>query len=82
MEDLKNTLKESLEFYLGQEKAIISRLAILPKGNIKKKNIKGEAYYYLQYRKGRRVVDEYIGKKIPDTIIEQLQRRKQLEMTH
>lgn len=79
MEDLKNTLKESLEFYLGQEKAIISRLAILPKGNIKKKNIKGEAYYYLQYRKGRRVVDEYIGKKIPDTIIEQLQRRKQLE---
>ena len=79
MEDLKNTLKESLEFYLGQEKAIIARLAILPKGNIKKKNIKGEVYYYLQYRKGRRVIDEYIGKKIPELLTEQLKQRKHLE---
>lgn len=79
MEDLKNTLKESLEFYLEQEKAIISRLAMLPKGNIKGKNIKGVTYYYLQYRKGKQVVDEYIGKKIPELLVEKQKQKKQLE---
>lgn len=80
MEDLKNTLKESLEFYLEQEKTIISRLALLQKGNIKRKNIKGETYYYLQYRKGLRVIDEYIGKEIPDRLLEQKKQKKQLEL--
>jgi hypothetical protein len=37
MEDLKNVLKENLEFYLEQEKIIVSRLSVLPKGRIKER---------------------------------------------
>lgn len=79
MEDLKNVLKESLEYYIDQEKIIVSRLSVLAKGRIKKKNINGDTYYYLQYRKSSKVVDQYIGKKIPEGLSEDLTERKQLE---
>jgi hypothetical protein len=80
MEDLKNVLKENLGYYIDQEKIITSRLSVLPKGRIKEKNISGDTYYYLQYRKGSRVIDQYIGKEIPEPLSENLKERKQLEI--
>ena len=79
MEDLKNVLKESLEYYQEQEKIIISRLSLSPKGRFKKKKIGKDIYYYLQYRKGKKIIDEYIGKKIPKDLEDQLKQRKKLE---
>jgi len=79
MEDLKNTLKESLEYYKEQEKQISARISTLPKGNIKKKVINNNTYYYLQYRKSKKVVDKYIGKIIPDKLKYEINERKKLE---
>ena len=79
MEDLKNILKDSLEYYQEQEKIIVSRLSLLPKGRFKEKKIKDETYFYLQYRKGNKVIDKYVGKKIPKGLKEKIQKRKSLE---
>ena len=79
MDDLKNVLHESLAYYMEQEKAIVSRLALLPKGKIRKKKINTRDYYYLQFRKGEKVVDTYLGKTIPDDIQHQLAQRDKLE---
>jgi len=79
MEDLKNVLKENFEYYLEQETIIAARLSLLPKGRIKEKIINGDTYYYLQYRKGKKVIDEYIGKKIPGNLSEHLKERKKME---
>ncbi len=79
MKDLENTLKETIEYYKEQERYLIARLSLLPKGRIKKKIVNNDVYYYLQYRKGNRVVDEYIGKEIPAELIEKLEERKSLE---
>ncbi len=79
MEDLKDVLKENLEFYLEQEKIIAARLSLLPKGRIKKKEVNGGPYYYLRYRKGKKVVDDYIGKEVPEHLPENLEERKKLE---
>ncbi|MEN8155151.1 MAG: GSU2403 family nucleotidyltransferase fold protein [Acidobacteriota bacterium] len=79
MDDLRNVLKESKEFYKDQKKTLIARISILPKGNIKKKIIKDKTYYYLQYRKGSKVMQEYLGKIIPDKLKEDLALRKQLQ---
>ena len=38
-------------------------LAILPKGKLSERVIKGNIYYYLKYRKGKKVVSEYIRKE-------------------
>lgn len=72
-------IQETLEFYKGQEKQIIASLTALPKGRIRKKKINRDSYYYLQYRKSGNVVDEYIGKKIPEDLIQDLEKRKRLE---
>lgn len=79
MEDLENVLKESLEYYQEQERIIISKLSLLPKGRIKKKVVNANIYYYLQYRKMDKVIDEYLGKKIPEQLKNDLQIRTKLE---
>lgn len=38
-------------------------LAELPKGTISEKQVKGNTYYYLKYREGKKIVSKYIGKK-------------------
>jgi len=79
MKDLKNMLEETVEFYREQERSIISALGSLPKGRIKKKKKGKRIYYYLQYRKEGKLVDEYIGKEVPQELLEALEKRKKLE---
>lgn len=56
-------------------------LEALPKGSVKPKKVNGKTYYYLIFRKGKKVITKYIGKNeellIP--VKEQLERRKQVE---
>lgn len=79
MKDLENILKENIEFYKEQERNVVARLALLPKGSIQKKVVNKEIYYYLRYRKGKRVLDEYIGKNVPEELVKKLEERKRLE---
>jgi hypothetical protein len=80
MQDLRNTLEESLIFYREQENQISARLALLPKGRIKSKKIGKTTYHYLQYRKGPSTKTDYIGKKIPPELLERLKERVRLEI--
>jgi len=70
MEDIKNILQENLAYYLEQKKIIVSRLSVLPRGKVKEKKINGDTYFYLQSRQAGRVVDEYIGKTVPQDLQE------------
>jgi hypothetical protein len=79
MEDLKDTLSENAEFYREQERKITAQLALLPKGRIRSKKIGGEVYCYLQYRKGRSVKTDYIGKEVPRELHDSLAERARLE---
>jgi len=65
---LKGILKESKDYYLQLEKKIRARLEGLPKGSVKKRKIGGKSYYYLQNRKGAKVVHKYLGKNEPKEI--------------
>ena len=63
MKVLKGILSESKEYYLDVKKRIQKRLAKLPKGSIKKRNISGKRYYYIQIRKDKKIKHEYLGKE-------------------
>lgn len=54
-------------------------LAELPKGTISEKQVKGNTYYYLKYRDGKRVVSKYIGKKDINELKQQIDRRRHIE---
>jgi hypothetical protein len=79
MQDLRNTLTETLAFYREQEKQLSARIALLPKGRIRSKTIGRDVYYYLQYRKGRSIRSDYLGKKIPRELRDRLDERLRLE---
>lgn len=79
MRDLSESQRENIDYFRRQAELITARLALLPKGAIKTKKIGQETFYYLQYRLGRKVKDDYIGKKIPRSLRDKLAERKRLE---
>jgi hypothetical protein len=79
MDDLRNALKDNVAFYGDQERKISARLALLPKGLIRARVIGGESYYYLEYRKGRSVKTDYIGKVVSQELKDGLAERARLE---
>ena len=79
MNILKDVMNENVSYYQKMRREIISRLACLPKGTIKSKTISGGKYFYLQYRKGNRVIQKYLGSNIPEQVTKNLKERKLLE---
>lgn len=58
-----------------------SELLSLPKGSLIIKKIKGNSYYYLQYRDGQKTISKYIGKddeKVHE-LQEKIKRRKHVQ---
>lgn len=80
MKVLQGILSESKEYYLSAKRKIEKRSKLLPKGSIKERLIAGKKYYYLQYRKGKKVVQEYLGKEKPDELLRQIKELKALKV--
>lgn len=79
MNILKGILSESKKHYLEVKDKIEKKLAKIPKGSVKEREISGKKYYYLQYRVNKKVVHKYLGKSRPEAIIRQLKERKSLK---
>jgi len=82
LEILNGVLNEELERLKKLEKSYAEKIAQLPRGSLIKKNIKGNIYYYLNYRKGKKGVFEYIGKlgkKELERMKEKITERRKLE---
>jgi len=75
MKVLQGILSESKEYYLDARQKIERKLIDLPKGSVKEREIAGKKYYYLQYRKGRKIIQRYIGKVKPEAILKQIKER-------
>ncbi len=58
-----------------------SELKSLPNGSLREKIIKNSSYFYLTYRKGNKVISQYIGKNYSEVkkIKEQLNRKKHIQ---
>lgn len=78
MKVLKGILKDSLAYYERLERDLIRRLGKLPKGSVKRRQIKGRAYYYLQRREGNKVLHQYLGRKRPEALIKVVEERHRL----
>lgn len=61
------------------KRELIDRLNVLPVGYISKKTINGKERYYLQYRKGKRIVGNYIPNENILSLSKQIEERKRLE---
>ncbi len=79
MEDLKNLLKEKHSYYNKKKIRLEKKLVSLLKGTITKRKIGHQYYYYLSYRKDKKVRHKYLGKKEPVELIKQFNKRRQLE---
>jgi len=75
---IRNIISESRQYYLKSARELRSRLRSLPSGSVKKRKINNRKYYYLQYRRGKKVVHKYLGKARPLEIIRGLKERGRL----
>lgn len=79
MKVLQGVLSESKEYYLDVKKKIDKKLLNLSRGSIKEREISGKKYYYLQYRKNKKIIQKYLGRIRPEVIIEQIKYRNLLK---
>ena len=76
MRVLQGILSESKEYYLRTRNKIKKKIAGLPKGSVKEREISGKKYYYLQQRFGKKVVHKYLGKRRPEEVISRIKQRR------
>lgn len=68
--------KQRIDYMLARYQETISEL---PKGTISEKVIKGNTYYYLKYRDGKKVISKYVGKDKINEVREQIEKRRHIE---
>ena len=78
MSVLRGILKDSLRYYQRLERDLKRRLAHLPSGSVKRRRLKGRVYYYLQQRRGHKVVHRYLGREKPVELIRAIEERRLL----
>ena len=78
MEKLKKLLRSQHGLYNRKKLEIEKAILKLPKGAVKKVNVRGNIYYYLCYRVGKTVKNDYLGKSKPIKLIKQITKRRKL----
>ena len=82
MSIIKDILKDEKERLILLRNQIEEQISFLPKGSLSKKRRNNRYFYYLAYRKGRKVIFKYVGKENSSQVIsidEDIQKRRKLE---
>lgn len=61
MESIDGVLKEEVRRLQAAQHSYVREIAKLPKGSVQMKKIKGIRYPYLVFRKGKKVIYQYVG---------------------
>ena len=81
MSVIEGVLREERERNLMMQNQYLQEISALPKGSIVKKRKNSGDYYYLAYRKGSSVVNDYLGKDAEKAqkVQQNIDKRKHLE---
>ncbi len=82
MKILNGVLNEELDRLNKLKKNYEKQIAKFPKGSLIRKNIKGNIYYYLNYRQEIKKIFKYIGKlpgKELENLLDKIEERRKLE---
>ena len=82
MKILKSVLSEELDRLNKLKKNYEKQIAELPKGSLIRKSVKGNIYYYLNYRQEKKNIFKYIGKlpkKELDILFDKIEERRKFE---
>jgi 5-methylcytosine-specific restriction endonuclease McrA len=76
---IRQVFEKYTRYYLAKRNKLRGRLKALPaKGSIIAKRIKGHDYFYLEYRDRGRICWDYIGKREPEGLRQQIAQRRQI----
>lgn len=79
MSVVKKTLEENYLFFIRELARIDEEIKTLPAGSISLKKIGKSAYYYRQWREGRKVRSVSLGANAPAGLLEGISKRRALE---
>lgn len=69
--------KRRIDYMLSKYQEAISAL---PKGSLSAKQVNGNIYYYLKYRDGKKIISKYIVKEDVDSLRQQIDKRRHIEI--
>ena len=78
---ISGMLQEEKQRNLEMQETYKREIKALPKGSIMTKTVSGRQYYYLRYRQGDKVKNDYIGKdeNLVEEIKRNIEKRKYLQ---
>ena len=76
MTKIKRLFEKHINYFRKLKNNTEREIKILPKGVVQKKKIEKWYYYYLCYRKGDKVFTDYISKKKPIELMQQIKKRQ------
>ena len=79
MSVLEDVLREEYARSLRLSHLMEKELALLPKGSVRVRMIRGREYYYLNHREGDRVLSDYIPASEVEAIRAKVARRRELK---
>jgi hypothetical protein len=79
MSIVKKTLQENYIFFIKELSRINEEIGKLPFGSISKKRIGKSAYYYQQWREGKKVKSVSLGIEAPLDLVDGIRKRRLLE---
>ena len=79
MRVLAGILKDSLRYYQRLERQLLRRGGKLPRGSVKRRRLKGRVYYYVQERRGAKIVHRYVGRQRPAALLKAIRERRMLK---
>ena len=82
MKMLKSVLNEELSRLRMLESNYERQISRLARGSLIRKNIKGNVYYYLNYRQEGKSIFKYLGKlsqKAREGLLDEIEERRKLE---
>ncbi len=82
MKILESVLNEELSRLKMLKSNYEERISKLPRGSLIRKNIKGNVYYYLNYRQDGKNIFKYLGKlsrKERGVLLDEIEKRRRLE---
>jgi len=82
MKMLNGVLNEELDRLNQLKKNYKIQIVKLPKGSLIRKNIKGNIYYYLNYRQEKKKIFKYLGKlanKELENLLDKIEERRKFE---
>jgi len=80
LNELIEEIKRQKDYYSKEKARLKAEMAKYPIGSIQERTVKGNTYYYLQYRERGKIKQDYLGTEVDLSFRKQIEARQKIQV--